>query len=320
LLILPFNNYTGDDQLDIVISGMHSSLIGNIQHISDIKVISKITADAFKDVDMTLSEITSELGVDAVVEPAVMCLDDSICIELKMTTPEEEQIWFAEYKESKSQILNLNNRVTKQIAVEVKIELTADEEHYLAESPTVDPDALDAYFKGLHHYERVRKEDLEKAKEYFGIAIEKEPDWAAPYAGLGGAWGALGLFGFIPQNVAIPQMNIYNNRALELDPNSANSHYIKAMTATWWEWDWETGEREFLKSLELNPNDPLCRMYYAHLLMILRRSDEAVYHAQLGLKLNPLSPLVMGLYAVVMKSIGDHQSAITQCKKARKIM
>ena len=46
--------------------------------------------------------------------------------------------------------------------------------------------------------------------------------------------------------------------------------------AVWDEWDWEKGEKEFLKTLELNPNDALCRIYYAHLLMILRRHEEAL--------------------------------------------
>jgi TolB-like protein len=67
LLILPFQNYTGDDQLDIFISGMHSALIGDVGRISALTVISKTTSDVYEDVDMTLSQIASELGVDAFV-------------------------------------------------------------------------------------------------------------------------------------------------------------------------------------------------------------------------------------------------------------
>ncbi len=135
---------------------------------------------------------------------------------------------------------------------------------------------------------------MEKAMEYFEKAIEIDPEWTAPYTGLAEAWAGLGYFGFIPENIGYQNSYKYLNKALELDPNSANSHYVKALTAVWTEWDWEKGEKEFLKTLELNPNDALCRMYYAHLLMILRRSDEAVYHAKLGLELDPMKPLVLG--------------------------
>ena len=208
LVIIPFENRTGDEQLDRFIEGMHASLIQDMGRISGFDVLNRTSSSVYKNVDMSMQEIASELDRDALIKPVVLCLgDDSVCLKIEVIRafPKEKIIWIAEYKESKSQILNLNNRVTKQIADEVKIELTKDEELLLAESRTVDPEALEAYFNGLHHFERVRKEDLEKAKEYFEFAIEKEPDWADPYACLSAAWSALGFFGFIPKNVAIPQ-------------------------------------------------------------------------------------------------------------------
>ena len=203
VLILPFQNYTGDDQLDIVISGMHSALIGNVGRISDLKVMSKTTSDFYNDVDMTLSQIAAELKVDAIIEPAVMCLGDTICFELKMITPEEEQLWIAEYQESKSQILNLHNRITKQIADEVKIELTTDEERLLAESRTVDPDAIDAYMKGLFYLDKIARVPLQTATEYFITAIEIEPDWAPPYTGLARVVASQMQMSFISPSVAM---------------------------------------------------------------------------------------------------------------------
>jgi AraC-like DNA-binding protein/TolB-like protein len=165
LLVLPFENYTGDEQLDILISGMHYSLIADLGRISNWIVFSKTTSDVYKENDMTLSQIASELGVDAIIEPAVMCFGDSICTAIKMITPDEKQIMYAEYREAKGHILNLNNRVIQQISDEVKNELTPDENRLLAESRTADPDAIDAYLQGLHYWEKVTKEDFEMAKQ-----------------------------------------------------------------------------------------------------------------------------------------------------------
>jgi tetratricopeptide (TPR) repeat protein len=128
--------------------------------------------------------------------------------------------------------------------------------------------------------------------------------------------GALIFFRYIPHDIGLPEVLKYLNKAVELDPNSAITHYTKAQTAAWHEWDWVTAEREYLKSLELNPSDALCHMYYSHMLMCLRRFDEAVDQAHLGLELDPARPLVLGLYGVVMKSQGDYQSAIEHFKKA----
>jgi TolB-like protein len=114
LVVLPFENFTGDDQLEYFVSGMHFSLIGDIGKIGGLKVISKTSSDVYKDVDMSVPQITSELNVDVVVEAAVMCLgEDSVCVQFKLITPDETQIWIADYKEAKSQILNLYTRVTQ---------------------------------------------------------------------------------------------------------------------------------------------------------------------------------------------------------------
>jgi TolB-like protein len=173
LLILPFENFTGDDQLEWFVSAMHASLIQDMQRISGLRVICTTTSNVYKNTDMSASEIASELDVDAVMEAQVMCLGDSICtlFNLIQVSPEEKQVLTADIKEGKRQILSLYNRITKQISDKVKIELTAEEELLLAESREVDPDALDAYYKGLSYLDKINMNSLQKAKEYFNIAI-----------------------------------------------------------------------------------------------------------------------------------------------------
>ena len=261
LVVLPFDNFTGDDQLEYFVSGMHASLIGDIGKISGLRVICKTSSNVYKDVDMSATEIASELDVDAVVEATVMCLGDSICVQFRLvsTFPEENQLWIAEYKEEKSQILNLYNRVTKQIADEVMIELTADEESMLSETMAVNTEAYDAYMRGIYYWDHLTSEGLQNAFEYFTIAIEEDPDWAPPYAGLAIVWGGRAQMGFASPEVAIPIAYENLNKALELDPNSVYSHYVAGLFAVWGAWNWEQGEQEFLKVLEIQPNNALCR-------------------------------------------------------------
>jgi len=321
VIILPFNNFTGDDQLDNMVSGMHSMLIGDLGRVSRLRVISPTTANVYKDADMSVPEIASELGVNGVIDLDVMCLGDSVCLQVKVISPypEEKLLWIADYKVDKSQMLNLYSQITKQIADEVHIELSPEEEQRLAESRTVDPEALDAYLKGLSFSNKFSPEGLEKAKEYFQLAIDKDPDWADPYAGMAATWRLGWFFGWIAQDIALPKIYSYLNKAFELDPNSAYAYHIKARTAVWTECNWEEGEKAFSRSLELNPNDAVAHMYYSHLLMILRKHDQAVIHAQLGLELSPMEPNVLSLYAVVMLDVGDYQSAIEHFEKALSI-
>jgi len=323
LAILPFDNFTGNDSLEYFVSGMQASLIGDMQKVSALRVPSKTSSNSFKDSNTSIPDIATELNVDAAIEGEISCLgEDSICVQIRLIRafPEEEQIWVQDYKIERGEILNFYNNVTKQISKEIDIALTPTEDLLLATSRTVNPEAYDAYLKGLYNWEQLNKESIGKALKYFQLAADLDPEWADPYAGLATAWGTLGYFGIASRAVTIPKAYPFLNKALELDPNSAKAHYAAAILAVWTEWGWEKGEREFLRSIELDPNDALTHMYYAHLLMILRRTDEANQQANIGLNLDPMKPLVLGLYGVILKyNNDDDQGAIKAFEKSLSI-
>jgi adenylate cyclase len=318
LVVLPFDNFTGDDQLEYFVSGMHASLIGDIGKLGGLQVTSKTTSNKYKDAKLSIPEIAKELAVDAVVETQVMCLGDTICMQVRVVTPypEERELWSADYRQEKSQILNLYNRVTKQIAQEVKVELTPGEERVLNITRTVNKEAYDDYLMGLFYWDKLSQESLEKALEYFGKAIELDPEWAPPYSGISQVWAGMAQMGFAAPETAGPI--IYENlqKALELDPDYAESHYAQATIAVWVEWNWDKGEKEFLTAIELNPNDVVSRIYYAHLLAILLRNDEAIAQGEKAIELDPLNPLIHGLYAVVLGSANRWEEAMEHVKKA----
>ena len=308
LVVLPFDNFTGDDQLDYVAAGMHSSLIGDMGRISGLRIISKTTASIYKHMELSLPEIATQLNADAVVEPLVTCYGDSVCIQIRVITPfpEEKQLWIGEYREEKSQILNLYNKVSKQIADEIRVTLTPQEEEALAELRSVNSDAYDAYMKGQYYWDQLTPEALQTALQYFNKAIEIDPDWAPPYAGIALFWIGVRQMGLAPSSITVPNIYKYLNKTIELDPSSALTHYTTAAAAVWTGYDWEKGEREFLKVIELTPNDASNRAYYAHLLMFLKRQEEALNQAQIALDLDPLNPLIQGLVAVVHWHYGNY--------------
>jgi tetratricopeptide (TPR) repeat protein len=299
VLVLPFDNYTGSDTLEYFVAGMHSSLIGDIGKISALRVISKTKAYAYKDVEKSIQEIASEFQV-----------------KLVSAYPAEQTLWVQDFYVERSQILNLYNRVTKEISNEINVILTPEEDKMLAESRTVNTEVYDLYMRSQVYWEQLSKDALNRAREYLTLAIEKDPDWAPLYAGLAKVWSGLAQMGHVSPEIAMP--NIYDNlnKALELDPDYAGSHFTNGVIGVWVEWNWEKGEKEFLTALELNPNDVLSRIYYAHLLMNLGRLDEALLQGQLAIDLDPLNPLIQTLFAAVLMDTGNYQSAMMYCEKA----
>ncbi len=116
------------------------------------------------------------------------------------------------------------------------------------------------------------------------------------------------------------------NRAFELDPDFPDAYFLSGIISTWTDWDWEKGEKAFLKALAINPNDVMSRIYYAHLLICLQRPDEALTQGQLAVELDPLNPLHPGIilwcftiHRSIPKSPGvcrkgqSHQAGFRQC-------
>lgn len=317
LVILPFENFTGDDQLDNIVSGMHSLLIGDMGQIGGLRVVGKTSSNVYKEADKSAPEIAKELSVDAVVEATVMCFGDSVCMQFRLirTKGKEDQIWIADYKEDKSQMLNLYNGITKKIAREVKVKLSPEEERLLARSRTVDREVYDAYLKGHQYLEDIDYESLNKAREYLNFAIDKDPEWAPLYSGLAVVWMSLAQNSFESPSVAYQRAYEYLDKALELDPDHANTHFLIAHTAWLNEWNWEKAENEFLKSIALNPNDVWMRMWYAHLLCCLQRHDEAMTQAQLASELDPLNPFLQTMFSVVLTNAGKCEDGMVILEK-----
>jgi len=316
ILVLPFDNYIGSDTMEYFVAGMHSALIGDIGKISSLQVKSKTTANAYKDIEKSIPEIAAELDVNVIIEGSVLCLGDTVCLQIKVVSayPEEQTLWVQDYYEEKSQILQLYNKITKEISEEINVILTPQEEQMLAESRAVDNEAYDAYLKGMYYWEQLTPEGFEKSMEYFNRAMEQDPTWSYPYAAIAAWWLGAKQFSIVPPSVANPPIYENISKAIEIEPNADFVRYVNALIAVWTEWDWEKGEKEFLMLLESNPNDAFARAYYGHLLMCLRRSDEALEQGKIAMELDPLNPLIQALYSVILLDRGDYDEVISITK------
>jgi TolB-like protein len=227
LVILPFDNYTGDEKLDYFVSGMHSSLIADVGKIGSLTVISETTSNVYKNAHKSLPQIASELNVDAVVEAQVMCLGDSICLQVRVVSADrkEKQLWVGDYKEERSKILGLYNRITKQIADEVMVKLSPEEERLLSKSRIVDRQVSDAYLNSKSYWGDFSRDSLNKALKFLNNAIEKDLGWAPLYDGLANVWIGIQQNGFESPSVTSQKVYENLNKALELDPDLSDSHY-----------------------------------------------------------------------------------------------
>jgi TolB-like protein/tetratricopeptide (TPR) repeat protein len=313
LVVLPFNNYTGQDNLDWFVSGMHSSLIQDMGTVGGLRIIGETSSNAFKGKNLQVTEIASELNVDAVIEADVLCLgEDTVCFQTRLikSGQKEEQLWVADYKVARNQILNWYKAVTKQVAKEIKIKLTPEQELLLSKSRTVDREVYDEYWRALSDEGVASVESLLRGREFLNSAIKKDPNWAPLYSALAQVWIWIQQVQYEPPSVTAPEIYKNLNKAIELDPNLPEAHFLKALIAQLTEWDWEKSEREFLMALAINPNDARSRMFYGQLLLILQRVDEGVAQGRIAFSLDPLSTDMKLLYAGLLNLAGDYKTAL----------
>jgi TolB-like protein/predicted Ser/Thr protein kinase len=319
IAVLPLKNLTGDVEQDYFVDGVTDELIGQLAQLSGLKrVISRTSVMQYKDTDKSLPEIARELNVDALVEGSVQQVGDNVRIRVQLldALPEERNLWAHTYERAGTEVLAMYNEVARAIVNEVQITLTSKEETRLASARQVNPQAYEAYLKGMSHWYKLTPPDLDVALQYFESALEKDPNYALAHTGMFFALHSRSQMGWVPPGEVISKARPFLLKALELDNTLPEAHFGMAAMKTWNEWDWEAGEASFLRALELKPNFAMARVYYSNLLCFLKHPEEAIAQAERALELDPLNSMFMAMYGSTLLLLGRYDEAIVMARKA----
>ena len=118
--------------------------------------------------------------------------------------------------------------------------------------------------------------------------------------------------GFSSPEEGVPKAKAAALKAVELDDTLADAHYALAIVYTWADWNWPAAESEFRRAIQLNPGFADAHAYYAHLLNIMHRPDEAMVEARRSLELDPFNGLFQSLYGVDLAFAHRFDEAIVQ--------
>jgi tetratricopeptide (TPR) repeat protein len=151
--------------------------------------------------------------------------------------------------------------------------------------------------------------------EYFQQAIESDPTYALAYVGIADTFTILGNLGFLPPWEVFPKAKAAARKALEIDDTLGEAHASLAYINTVYDWDWLAAEREFKRSLELNPNYETAHYFYAYYLSAMGRFDEAINETKRAQELDPLSLPINTAVGAVNSFARHYDEAIEQLRK-----
>jgi tetratricopeptide (TPR) repeat protein len=274
---------------------MTDELITDLGQISALRVISRTSMMTYKHVHKLLPEIARELDVEAVVEGTVLRSGERVRITAQLIrAPVERHIWAQSFEGDLRDTLVLQKSVARSIAEQIQATLNQREQAALEHSKIVNAEAYEAYLKGRYFWNKRTGDGLKKAIEFFNRAIEKNPNYAEAYTGLGDAYALSGdwEYGILSPQDAFPRAKAAVTKALALDDKLAEAHTSLAFILDLYDWDWESAEKEYKRAIALNPGYATAHHWYAWHLIVIGRNSEGIAELRKAQSLDPLSLII----------------------------
>jgi Serine/threonine protein kinase len=220
--VLPFENLSGDPDNAYFAEGIQDEILTRLAKIAELKVISRTSTQRYQSKPRNLREIARQLGVAHVLEGSVQKAADQVRVNVQLINAQtDSHLWADTYDLKLTDIFGVESEIAKRIAESLQAKLTGREEQALAVKPTKNPEAYDAYLRGLAFEARGRppiqsREPAREAISFYERAVELDPTFAIAWARLSRVVAFLYFNNEAPAEAA--------KRALEnaqkLEPNS----------------------------------------------------------------------------------------------------
>lgn len=177
------------------------------------------------------------------------------------------------------------------------------------------PGAADLYLRGRYYWNLRTADGLAKAIDSYTQAIVTDPSYAEAYAGLAESYDLLPQFGQADLGDSLRKAEHAADRAIELNPSLASAHSAKAFALYYWDWDIAGSDAEFKRALELDPNSAQTHQWYAGTLQCRSEGAKAIAQIDEAVRLDPTSPAIATDAALIHADFDDFKSGMKALKE-----
>lgn len=301
IAVLPLRNLSADSRQDYFVDGFTEELATELTRLGPLRVISTASTMPYKGSTKSVREIARDLGVGLVLEGTVTRENQRVRVTSQLIDTATGAYLTARTDEGDvKDMFDLQRRIARNIADEVRLQLSPGEQARLASASEVDPEALDLYLQGRYQYAKQSADSIRQSLALYWGAVTRSPNFARAYVGIAEAETAmLQITAETPQQ-SFREEKLALDRALAVDPHLGDAHGLLASRYYWYDWDWPQAEREFRLALADGALAPT-EQRYGSALITRGRFKDGMAHLQSALELDPLgqSPRVnqfFGLY------------------------
>ena len=315
IAVLPFANASNDANSEYLSDGLTESLINNLSQVPNLAVMSRSAVFRYKGKDVDPQAVAKDLKVEGVVTGRIQQHGDQLIISAELIDARNNHnLWGDQYDRKVSDALAVQQDITDAITAKLRERLAGETQKAVAKGGTANPEAYQLYLKGRFYWAKRTRDSLEKAKDYFQQAIDRDPTYAQAYAALADYWFIVTDYAPISVTEANPKAEAAAKKALAIDDSLAEAHAVLAGVYQN-DWRWEDAEREFKHATELEPNNGTTHQWYGLLLSDLARHDEAIQQFRRALETDPLNVHFNTNLGIGFDNARQYEQAVDQFKK-----
>jgi TolB-like protein/Tfp pilus assembly protein PilF len=313
--VLPFQNFSSDPDNAYFADGIQEEVLTRLTKIGDLKVISRTSTQGYKSESGNLAEIAKQLGVANILEGSVQKAGDQVRVTVHLVNVRTgSQLWAERYDRKLRDIFSVESEIAKGIADSLQAKLTGREEQAITANPTNNPQAYDAYLRGLAFEARSNysSDALFRAIEFYDLAVQLDPNFALAWARLCGVHALLYSNRRDTTTARRDAAKTALENAEKLQPNSPETLLFAGYYQYWVLHDNGLAKATFARASKMLPGNSEVLYALGAIARTEGRWDESIAYWERGLALNPRN-------TALLTEVAFTYAALRQFSKAEQL-
>ena len=324
IAVMPFENLSSDKDNVYFADGIQDEILTRLSKIADLKVISRTSTQHYKSAPENLPEIARQLGVAHILEGSVQKSGDEVRVNVQLIkAASDAHLWSDTFDRKLTDIFSVESEVAKTIADQLRAKLTGREEEAIAAKPTDNPQAYDAYLRGLAYSLKplITPANSLGAQKYLTEAVQLDPKFALAWAHLSYVESHGYIAQTLPSTVALTEKaRQAAETAITLQPNlgeallAEGSYYYSCLK------DYDTAVRYFEQARLPLPNSSEIPASLAYVARRRGQWDESDAHFNEAERLDPRNVYVLTQHAQSYIALCQFPAALRKLEQVLNII
>jgi TolB-like protein len=306
--------------------GMADAVIGRLSNLKQLAVLPTSAVAKYKGPANDPFAAGRTLRVDAILSGTIQRSGDRVRATVQLVhVASGRTVWSEKFDQTFTDIFGVQDAISDNVARSLALNLTSDEQKQLAKRYTTNANAYDEYLLGLYFWNKRSRDDLEKAIDHFGRAVEKDPNFALAYALMSDCYFLQLNYRYDSRPDVIQNAKAAAKRALLLDESIAEAHVAIAMVQLYMkddqpaESDLQAGMDSLRRAIALNPNLAVAHQRYAWVLAGFGPLDDSLREMRRAQELDPLSHVNNAGLGSSLVFARQYHEALQYCYKAAEL-